>query len=103
MEPRQVKERLEDYPRVMRGRYTRRTGKSARSVSLDKYCQSTGLDREYANKMQRLWRASLQRHRGCLEGGREERLKGISAAEIDREMALYRSAGRQRRAGRHAA
>ena len=47
--------------------------------------------------MLRLWLASWQKHHGCLEGGREERLKGISAAQIDREMAPYRSAGRQRR------
>ena len=139
-----MKESLEDYTKVMRERYTRRTGKSARAVLLDEYCQTTGLGRKYANKvlrgqrrvgmtgasrgarsrydegdlqvlkgvwlaagqpcgkrlageMLRLWLASWQKHHGCLEGGREERLKGISAAQIDREMAPYRSAGRQRR------
>ena len=53
MEPRLMKESLEDYTRVMRGRYTRRTGKLARSVLLDEYCQTTGLDRKYANKVLR--------------------------------------------------
>jgi hypothetical protein len=50
MEPRLMKESLEDYTRVMRGRYTRRTGKLARQKLLDEYCLSTGLERKYANK-----------------------------------------------------
>lgn len=48
-----MKESLEGYTRVMRGRYTRRTGKSARSVLLGGYCQTTGLERKYASKVLR--------------------------------------------------
>jgi hypothetical protein len=48
-----MKESLEDYTRVMRGRYARRTGKPARQKLLDEYCQTTGLERKYANKVLR--------------------------------------------------
>lgn len=41
MEPRLMKESLEDYTRVMRERYARHTGKPARAKLLDEYCQST--------------------------------------------------------------
>jgi hypothetical protein len=51
MEPRLMKESLEDYTRVMRGRYARHTGKPARQKLLDEYCQTTGLERKYANKV----------------------------------------------------
>jgi hypothetical protein len=48
-----MKESLEDYTRMMRGRYARRTGKQARSVLLDEYCQSSGLERKHAIKVLR--------------------------------------------------
>ena len=51
MEPRLMKESHEDYTRMMRQRYVRRTGKRARSVWLDAYCQSMGRDRKYAIKV----------------------------------------------------
>jgi hypothetical protein len=44
----------------MRERYARHTGKLARQKLLDEYCQSTGLERKYANKVLR-----GQRRRGC--------------------------------------
>jgi hypothetical protein len=144
MEPRLMKESLEDYTRVMRGRYGRRRGKPARQLLLDEYCQTTGLERKYANKvlrgqrrvggrgaprgarsqyeaadievlkgvwlaagqpcgkrlageMLRVWLASWQQHHGKLEPAERRRIEGISAAQIDREMAPYRTAGRKRR------
>ena len=48
-----MKESREDSTRVMRGRYARHTGKSARAQLLDEYCQTTGLERKYANKVLR--------------------------------------------------
>lgn len=48
-----MKTSLSDYTRVMRGRYARRWGKGARGALLDEYCQSTGLERKYANKVLR--------------------------------------------------
>jgi len=48
-----MKESREDYTRVMRGRYARHTGKPARSKLLDEYCQTTGLERKYANQVLR--------------------------------------------------
>ena len=45
-----MKESLEDYTRVMRGRYARRTGKQARSALLDEYCRSSGLERKHVIK-----------------------------------------------------
>ena len=139
-----MKESLEDYTRVMRGRYARRTGKMGRSVLLDEYCQSTGLERKHANKVLRgqrrresaggvrgarslytvgdiavlkgvwlaagqpcgkrlagemlgLWLGSWEKHHGTLPGVQHRRLENISAAQIDREMAPYRSGGRKRR------
>ena len=48
-----MKESREDSSRVMRGRYARHTGKPARAQLLDEYCQTTGLERKYANKVLR--------------------------------------------------
>ena len=139
-----MKESLEDYTRVMRERYARRTGKPARAKLLDEYCQSTGLERKYANKvlrgqrrrgpsgvsrgassrysksdlqvlkslwlaagqpcgkrlagdMLKLWLRSWQKHHRVLSQAQRERLEGISAAQIDRELAPYRIVGRKRR------
>ena len=144
MEPRLMKESLEDYTRVMRERYARHTGKPARAKLLDEYCQTTGLERKYANKvlrgqrrrgpsgaprgassrytksdlqvlkslwlaagqpcgkrlagdMLKLWLGSWQRHHRALSQAQRERIEQISAAQIDRELAPYRSAGRKRR------
>lgn len=141
-----MKESLEDYTRVMRGRYARHTGKPARTKLLDEYCQSTGLERKYANKvlrgqrrrgpsgaprgarrrysksdlqvlksvwlaagqpcgkrlagdMLKLWLRSWQKHHRALSQVQRERIEGISAAQIDRELAPYRGAGRKRRIG----
>ena len=139
-----MKTSLEDYTRVVRGRYARRTGKQARRVLLDEYCQVTGFERKYAIKVLRgqrrrevggnlrgarskyspadlellkkvwleagqpcgkrlagemleLWLDSWQRNYGALARAQVRRIAGISAAQIDREMAPYRSAGRKRR------
>ncbi len=144
MEPRMMKESLEDYTRVMRGRYARHTGKPARAKLLDEYCQTTGLERKYANKvlrgqrrrgpsgaprgassrysksdlqvlkslwlaagqpcgkrlagdMLKLWLGSWQKHHRALSQAQRERIEQISAAQIDRELAPYRIAGRKRR------
>lgn len=51
-----MKKSLEDYTRVMRGRYARRTGKGARSALLNEYCSATGLESKYANKVLRAQR-----------------------------------------------
>ena len=48
-----MKTSLEDYTRVVSGRYARRTGKQARRVLLDEYCQVTGFERKYAIKVLR--------------------------------------------------
>ena len=53
MEPHLMKKSLEDYTRVMRGRYARRTGKGARSALLNDYCATTEFERKYAIKVQR--------------------------------------------------
>jgi hypothetical protein len=58
-----MKESLEDYTRVMRGRYARRTGKQARSALLDEYCRSSGLERKHVIKVLR-----GQRRRGATTG-----------------------------------
>lgn len=139
-----MKESLEDYTRVMRGRYVRRRGKAARHILLNEYCQSTGLERKHANKVLRgqrrrgpcgarrgasstytgeditvlkavwlaagqpcgkrlagqmlqLWLSSWQKHHGRLPDEQSTRIGSISAAQIDREMAPYRSAGKRRR------
>lgn len=144
MEPRLMKESLEDYTRVMRGRYCRRKGKQARHLLLNEFCQNTGLERKYANKvlrgqrrnlsrsakrgarskysaadiavlkgvwlaagqpcgkrlageMLRVWLGSWQKYHGNLEDQTRQRIESISAAQIDREMAPYRSGGRRRR------
>ena len=139
-----MKESLEDYTRVMRDRYARRTGKAARSVLLEEYCQTTHLERKYAIKVLRgqrrvdgpraprgpaityeaqdiavlkavwlaagepcgkrlsgemlgLWLESWQQHHGRLEAAQSQRLKGVSGSHIDRLLAPFRTAGRQRR------
>jgi len=139
-----MKTSLEDYTRVVRGRYARRTGKQARRALLDEYCQVTGFERKYAIKVLRgqrrreasgkprgacsryspadlellkmvwleagqpcgkrlagsmleLWLDSWQRNYGVVARAQVRRIAGISAAQIDREMAAYRSAGRKRR------
>ena len=46
-----------EYLETMRGRYRRYTGKAAKTRLLDEYCEVTGHERKYANKL-------LQRHRG---------------------------------------
>jgi hypothetical protein len=144
MEPRLMKESREDYTRVMRGRYARHTGKPARAKLLDEYCQTTGLERKYANKvlrgqrrrgpsgvlrgassrytrsdlqvlkslwlaagqpcgkrlagdMLKLWLGSWQKHHRALSQAQRKRIEQISAAQIDRELAPYRIAGRKRR------
>ena len=144
MEPRLMKESLEDYTEVMRGRYARRTGRQARSLLLDEYCQTAGLERKYAIKvlrgqrrnggsggargarptytakdiavlkavwlssgqpcgkrfagaMLKLWLCSWEGHNRRLGRVQRERLEGISAAQIDRELAPYRTQGRKRR------
>ena len=48
-----MKESLKDYTLLMRGRYSRRPGRQARSALLDEYCQSTGLERKHAIKVLR--------------------------------------------------
>lgn len=60
-----MKQSLEDYTRMMRECYGRWTGKSARHKLLDEYCQSTGLERKYANKVLR-----GQRRRGASAAAR---------------------------------
>jgi hypothetical protein len=144
MEPRLMKESLEDYTCLMRGRYARRTGKPARRKLLDEYCENTGLERKYANKVLRgqrrrgpsgvprgaqsrysnedlqvlksvwlaagqpcgkrlagdmlqLWLSSWEKHHRRLDQAQRERIEQISAAQIDRELSPYRSAGRKRR------
>ncbi len=39
---------LEDYTRVMRGRYTHRRGKGVRNILLNKYCSTTRTKRKYS-------------------------------------------------------
>lgn len=51
MPPRLMKKSLEDYIRVTRERYTRRTGKRARSALLDEFCENSGFERKYAIKV----------------------------------------------------
>lgn len=63
-----MKESLEDYTRVMRGRYARRTGKQARSALLDEYCRSSGLERKHVIKVLR-----GQRRRGATAAARGAR------------------------------
>jgi hypothetical protein len=139
-----MKQSLEDYTRMMRERYARWTGKRARHKLLNEYCQSTGLERKYANKVLRgqrrrgcsaaargaasryqakdlavlkavwlaagqpcgkrlagemlaLWLRSWQKHNGQLPAKQRQRIEQISAAQIDCEMAPYRTAGRKRR------
>lgn len=153
MEPRLMKESLKDYTLLMRGRYSRRPGRQARSALLDEYCQSSGLERKHAIKvlrgqrrtctdadacpgrcrrgrsstyessdirvlkavwlaagqpcgkrlagdMLKLWLASWCKHQeAALPAEQVRRIEGISAAQIDRELAPYRSAGRRRRIG----
>ena len=139
-----MKESLEDYIRVTRERYARRTGKRARSALLDEFCENSGFERKYAIKvlngerrtgpsgaprgatsryspqdiavfkniwflagqpcgkrfageMLALWIASWEKHEGPLEPGQAARLALISAAQIDRETAAWRTTGRKRR------
>jgi hypothetical protein len=145
MEPHLMKKSLEDYTRVMRGRYARRTGKGARSALLNEYCSTTGLERKYAIKVLRAqrrlgssgaprgacrsytqsdievlksvwlqsgqpcgkrfagemleqWLRSWERHhQNPLPKPQRKRLLAISASQIDRLLAPYRSTGRKRR------
>ncbi len=53
--------------------------------------------KRFAGAMLRLWLDSWQKHQGRLASDQVERMEGISAAQIDREMGIYRSAGRKRR------
>lgn len=48
-----MKKSLEDYTRMMRDRYARRSGKQARSKLLDEYCAASGMERKHANKVLR--------------------------------------------------
>lgn len=66
-----MKESHEDYTRMMRGRYARRTGKGARGLLRDEYWRSTGLERKYANKVLK---------------GRRRRGQGEAAAPPPREI-----------------
>ncbi|MFZ4767906.1 MAG: hypothetical protein ACOYMN_23405 [Roseimicrobium sp.] len=50
-----------------------------------------------AGEMLGLWLVSWQKHHGALSPAQRKRLEQISAAQIDREMAPYRSGGRKRR------
>ena len=50
-----------------------------------------------AGEMLCLWLASWQKHHGALPRAQRKLLEQISAAQIDREMAPYRSGGRKRR------
>ena len=50
-----------------------------------------------AGEMLGMWLASWKKHHGVLPGVQRRRLENISAAQIDREMAPYRSGGRKRR------
>lgn len=128
----------------MRWLYARHTRKPARAQLLDEYCQTTGLERKYANKVLRgqrrrgpsavprgassrytqsdlqllkslwlaawqpcgkhlagdmlqLWLGSWQKHHRALSQAQRKRIEQISAAQIDRELAPYRIAGRKRR------
>lgn len=140
-----MKKSLEDYTRVMRGRYARRRGKGARSALLNEYCSTTGMERKYAIKVLReqrrtgpsgvprgacrsylegdievlksVWLSSGQpcgkrfagemlaqwlrswerHHQRPLPKAQRKRLLGISAAQLDRLLAPYRTAGRKRR------
>ena len=82
-EPRLMKTSLPDGIRVMRGRYACRWGWLAGGALLDEHCQSTGLERKYANKVLR-----GQRRTGRSGAGREARRRyglagsrGVGAAE----------------------
>jgi hypothetical protein len=50
-----------------------------------------------AGEMLQVWLCSWQKHNRKLPGEQRQRIEHISAAQIDREMAPYRSAGRRRR------
>lgn len=53
--------------------------------------------KRFAGAMLRLWLRSWESHHGKLEFGQRKRLEKISAAQIDRELAPYRTTGRKRR------
>ena len=85
-----MKESLEDYTRVMRGRYARRTGKQARSALLDEYCRSSGLERKHVFKVLR-----GQRRRGATAAARgarstygSEDITVLKAVQINHRAAL---------------
>ena len=82
-----MKESLEDYTRVMRERYARRTGKAARHNLLNEYCQSTGLERKHANKVLR-----GQRRRGPC-GVRRGACSTYSGEDITVLKAVWLAAG----------
>jgi len=71
-----MKKSIEDYTKMMRGRYARCTGKAARSVLLDEYCENTGFERKYAIKVLRQQRRkSGRKARGATPRYRPEDLK----------------------------
>ena len=53
--------------------------------------------KRFAGEMLGLWLGSWQKHHGALRVGQSERLEQISAAQIDRVLGPYRTAGRRRR------
>ena len=88
MEPRLMKKSLEDYTRVMRGRYARRTGKRGRGVLLDEYCASTGLERKHAIKVLR-----GQRRRGAGSAAPRGARRTYSAEDIALLKGVWLAAG----------
>jgi hypothetical protein len=144
MELRMMKKSLEEYTEMMRERYSRHTGKGARSALLNEFCKSTNLERKYAIKVLRqqrrrgpsgvprgassvytkgdlaiiksvwlqsgqpcgkrfagqmicLWLKSWQKHNRAIPTATRKRIEGISASQLDRKMAAYRSGSRKRR------
>lgn len=95
--------------KVLRGQ-RRREGGSRRRGALARY---SGKDMEvlkgvwlaagqpcgkrFAGAMLELWLGSWERRHGALEAGQRERLGGISAAQLDRKLAPYRTGGKRRR------
>jgi len=121
-----MKESLEDYTRVMRGRYARfpclerkhtdkvlrrqrRRGPGGvrRGASSTYSCEDIAvLEAEWlaagqpcgkrlAGEMLRLWLGSRQKHHGRLPAEQSVGIEKISAAQIDRRIVPYRTAGRR--------
>ena len=61
----------DEYLEKMRDRYRRRPGKAARSALLDEFCEVTGHERKYANKLLRRQRGPKRR------GGASPRARGM--------------------------